>query len=628
MKSVLVITPDISKIQSYTGKLGYIIKSLYLSSLNLKLNIIVKLLKSNYQITLLSSDYFKFPSVQQLYYSQFINARSDPQNNQQSWQLIRKINSILQELSPNFISQEGIAITRLHETNLAGVISYEYLSFFNLYQKILKQQDFKKIIILNCHPHSLMAKHIAVKEGLPVINIKLLSLDNIICFLDSFFRKREQTKKLQDFLRLSSQARPNINSGSILLSVDFFRHLKILVPLYKYLAKNNQNPLLVTPLPLIKTNLNNFNLNSVKICFLPSFLPQNYYRQNQKTWQKQMNTLHRQAKIYFLKKNNTTEDFLLKLFFKHLSPIIKYGFIISKLYLKAGNNLFEILKPKAVIVAADVRQTELTLSLLAKKYHIVSILVSPRTIIFNEEPSLFNTTDLISTAGKQAYQKLIKLGVPKTKIIIAGDPSYQYISSKPKNQVYRLLGIKDLSKKIILLISDRTNPLLSKEEKKQTFKIVSQAVKKIKNAVLVIKPHPTEKKHRLVEETKSWQINNAIISDNYQLELFDLLKYCQVVLLAWSMTGLEATMFNRPVIVVNPTDKDYDQLIPYVKNEGAVLAKSTLKLIFWLKILTDHNHPQTKNQLRKAHKFAEYYIKSNDNQATKRITQALLNASL
>ena len=76
-----------------------------------------------------------------------------------------------------------------------------------------------------------------------------------------------------------------------------------------------------------------------------------------------------------------------------------------------------------------------------------------------------------------------------------------------------------------------------------------------KNTVLVIKPHPSEKRYRVLEELKEWGIANAIVTDNNQLELVELLNVCSVVLQTWSMTVFEAIMMNRPVISVNPFKK-------------------------------------------------------------------------
>ena len=93
------------------------------------------------------------------------------------------------------------------------------------------------------------------------------------------------------------------------------------------------------------------------------------------------------------------------------------------------------------------------------------------------------------------------------------------------------------------------------------------------------------------------------------------------------MTGLEAILFNRPLVVLNLTNKNYDQIIPYVSSKAAVKATNFKKLTSQLKTLTNPNHPQTKKQIKTAHQFASHYIKPPDGLVCQRITQLLLKQS-
>ena len=409
----------------------------------------------------------------------------------------------------------------------------------------------------------------------------------------------------------------------ILLSVDFFRHLKTLVPLYHYLAAKRLNPWLVTDINSLSNNLKNFKLPQANSCFLASWLTPGYYEEHQQEWQQAVRDLHRRAQ--------RQNQFLRQLIFLELSPLIKYGLMLNKLYLEAGEQLFLKLKPRAVVVIADYRLTELTLSVLAKKHQVFSLLVSPRTIVFDEEPSKFNLTDFVAVAGQQAYEKLRQLKVPAKRIKIFGDPSYEYYARLRRNfspaQLYRQLGIKDLKKKIVIFTSDRVNTLLSAEEKRQSLTLAYQAVQAVPGTVLVVKPHPTENRRQLLAEIQSWGIKAAVVSDNDRVELFDLVEAAAVVILNWSMMGLEVALLNRPVIIVNPAGKNYDQIIPYVSSHGAVAIKNAQELQQQLKILCQRQHPQTQQQLRRAKKFASYYVKEPDGRVCQQLVNFLLKAS-
>ena len=158
-------------------------------------------------------------------------------------------------------------------------------------------------------------------------------------------------------------------------------------------------------------------------------------------------------------------------------------------------------------------------------------------------------------------------------------------------------------------------------------KLAQAAVRQVDNAILVIKPHPTEKRYQLLEELKAWQVNDVIVTNNSQLELLDLLTVSSVVVQTWSMTGLEAITFNLPLIIVNPLNKNYDQVIPYISGYGAKEAKNQTQLMELLKIFTNKTHPQTKSQLLSARHFAREYIKTPDGQVCQRISDLLVKAS-
>jgi len=257
---------------------------------------------------------------------------------------------------------------------------------------------------------------------------------------------------------------------------------------------------------------------------------------------------------------------------------------------------------------------------MAKHYHKFSLMISNRTIMFPGEPYLYQETEKISVTGNYVRDKLIKIGINPQKIAVDGDPRFE--DWQPgKAAVYKKLGIKDLSKKIVLLISFRPNQQISPGEKKEFIELSRAAVKELGRTVLVIKPHPTEKKYQLEADLKQWQINDVIIADNSQLELFSLLSVAAAVLQTWSMTGLEAMIFNRPVAIVNPTQKDYDRVIPYLAGGGALAAKNKAELAGQLQQLFHKHQPAIQAHLTTAKNFAAGYIRIPDGKVCQRISR-------
>ena len=84
--------------------------------------------------------------------------------------------------------------------------------------------------------------------------------------------------------------------------------------------------------------------------------------------------------------------------------------VLSRLYLQAAQNLFLKIKPKRLIVVFDTRNLETSLSLVAKKNNVRSIMVSPNVLMDLAEINNYDTTDLVALPGKFIRDKLINQG--------------------------------------------------------------------------------------------------------------------------------------------------------------------------------------------------------------------------
>jgi UDP-N-acetylglucosamine 2-epimerase len=629
MSSVLIITEDVAKIQTFSGRLGKIYALIYQKLLATKLNLIIFLLKPKYDITVLSSDSFQFKSIRNLYYSQELSRDRFAKLKPFASRLTKQIAKSITQADGVFSVYHSIPLIKLWQNKISVKLMYEYFAYVELINRLLSSGQFDSVLILGKSLQEELAIFFAESNKLKLINFSYFNLNWINNWLINYFRRHELALKINNFKSQSSASKHKFESPrpTVFLSADFYRHLKTLVPIYLQCKKTKLNPVFVTDDGLIKTYLNNFQIKQPNYLFLASFFSNTRLDKYLRSWQKSIKVIHKKTKDILFASPRRLDKLILKLFFKELSPIINKGLALSRLYLISGDQLFNTLKPKSVVVVGDTRLVELTLSYLAKKYHVPSLTVSSRTIMFDEDSTKYDTTNLVSVAGEYARNKLLKYKVKKEKIFVCGDPQYDYFKELEKHfsyvKVRQQLKIRNPDKKIILLISFRSNPQLPIEEKRDFFLLASRAVKQLKNVVLVAKPHPTEKRGHLVNQLEDWGITNVVVSDNQKLELFDLLKVCSVVVLAWSMTGLEAMMFNRPVVILNPYSKNYDQFIPYLKNSAASQATSVEGLIKNIKILSNKNHPQRLRQLNRAKKFTSRYIHEFDGKASQRIVQLI-----
>lgn len=600
MKHVLIITEDIVKIQTLTGILGKIFKFIYLNWLKFRLKFLIFILNPFCQMTVICSDYFKLNSKNVFFYSQLL---SDINYADNRLFYLKLVDNLLKDID-----------APLFKTRLSIFLTYHYYIYADLYQKFIKDQKPDLIITLSNSYHEQIARFISKLQNIKALKLHFLTLISINHFLKKFFLNREYSQKIKNFLSQVKKPQPNIKkmNKAVFLSLDFHRHLKTLAPIYQELVKQNKNPWIITDILNLEPTLKNLRLEKANVVYLASFLFKNYQAKAP------LITLKSQKEI-------NLDSFLHNLSLKTALPIIKHSLVLQNLYLQASKNLFKLTNPKALAVVSDLRYQELALSLMAQKNQVNSVLVSPNTLLGLEELNPYDTTQKVALVGQFIKDKLTKQGLNPQKLFLVGDlrtENYQMIKQQlNRKEVYQKLGLS-LNKKIVLVISFRPTWMIPKPEKQAFFQMAAKAVDQAPNTVLVVKPHPTEKRYRVVDELRQWGIK-AIVSDNNQLELVDLLNASSVILQTWSMTIFEAIMMNRPVISINPGKKDYNFFLPILKAGGAIQIYSQSQLNHWFKILLNPTHPKTKLQLKKAKAACAQFIRPPDGKVAQRVVGLL-----
>lgn len=630
-KRLLIVTQDIVKIQTFSGKIGRIYSLFYSFFLKLKIFTTVYLYKSKYEITLLSSQRYNLPLKENLLYSfQVLDRDSLVKFKPLIWQLVRELTQSAGRLNPSFSHFLNTPLLKIWENKISTQLMNDYIFYYELLIMLISEKKFDSVMVLGKSSQENLAIFVASRKLINVIKISHPNLNQVDNYLMRFFRQREMEKKINNFLKLSALKSIKPAKNMVLFSLDFFRYLQTLAPVYSALEKTALCPVFIADFQNAQTYIDNFNLHETNLSFIASFASKKYLNRIE-AWLETGKIIGRQLEKSINSLPNQEKKLLLRQYLNGFKPIISHGLILSKLYLQASDQLIRQLKPKAIVVAGDTRLIETSLSLLAKKYQLQSLTISPRTMIFDEETYQYDLTDRYLVTGQFAASKLSKLGVNPAAINIIGDPRYDHFFDLKKNfnrsEIYQKLNLGDLTKKIILLVSFRPNPQLTLEEKRDFFLLASNAVKEIPNAVLVAKPHPTEKRYLLVEQLKQWNITNVIVSDNQTVELAEILLSSSIVALAWSMTGLEAIMLDRPVVAINPYSKDYNQFIPYIKAGAAVEANSTRELIAIFKTYLQPQHHKTQALLKKAKQFSSQYIKAPSGKVSQEIASLIVKAT-
>lgn len=604
----MIIAQDIGQIQTLTGFLGKTYSRFYLWWLKLRLKLYLFTLPSAKQEPILISADFtsSLRAYKTINYDQELAALNFSAKRKFYWQLTHRL---LSQMSGDKQSRKVL------ETRLAIYLTYRFFIYADLFKKIFSKHLPKKLIILDDSIQSQIAAMVAKEKGIPITSWQFLSISWFDRWLTRFLLNREYQGKLEQFMVQSRYDQPLRRKikYAVLLSVDFYRHLKTLGPLYQYLVRQGVKSWLVTDTVNLEMALTNLNISQANFFYLPSFLSKSI--------------ANKKVNIINSKRRKNLADLLIKLSFDYAGPLICQGLFLSRLYLKAARNLLRICRPKAVVVVSDLRFSEQALALAAKENHVPSVMVSPNSLLSNDALNQYNSTDKVAVVGEFIRQKLIRQGINPKKMTVVGDlqAEMQRGIRKKFNRrfVLKQLGINEVNKKIILAISFRSNLIIPQHEKELYLRWVGKAVKTTPQAVLVVKPHPTEKHSQVKAELKQLGLDKAIIADNQKVSLPALLQAASVVVETWSMTIFEAISANKPVVCVNPLHKDYSRFLPIIKQGGALEVSREQDLVKWLKILVNEKHPLTKKQLIRARKACSYFIHPDDGRASYRVAKLL-----
>ena len=187
----------------------------------------------------------------------------------------------------------------------------------------------------------------------------------------------------------------------------------------------------------------------------------------------------------------------------------------------------------------------------------------------------------IAVWGEYLRKLLISEGVDSSKIVVTGSTRYDKIAFKlevDREKIYQELNIPS-NKGIILFVDERLiqNKILTRKEAYIYAKSIIEAATRIPGKHLVIKlrkePRMEESLNLIKKILDEINVNNVTITHLY---LYELLALADVVIIFSSTVGLEALIFDKPVISVNFTG---EELYPYIKSGAALRCPSPSEIL-------------------------------------------------
>ena len=511
--------------------------------------------------------------------------------------------------------------------------SYAYYDSFN---EIIKTVYIISNIIRQEKPSSI----IYVKEGLLIDKVIELISENLgikTKKINSYFKlaqfkivKKFKTALIKNFFDIRFFLRKNLLGYILSLQNKEFNNKNVL---FVYMCSNRIHNY-VNPI-LDKLKKTNYGIYALDITGYKEFLNLKMFRKKIKD--KELN--HVLLENYISRKNfreikkehnkfldlwnslEENEDFRRIFSFNGLNiwKLIKpqfscYFYLRLKHHLInmiAVDNVIRTLNPSIAVTPSETTEFDKGLFLACQKRKIPSIGIQhgllndlrcihkKNEVSFREiNPSYCPIPSLTAVYSSVDKEFLIKNGnYPKNSVVVTGnqryDPLVDIKRTFDKKQICSELRL-DSDKKIIVLGTEVFTPKYAEI----LFKIVCDAVKKLDKVQFVVKVHPEESPKYYENLIK---INNtkAIV---IKYDIFKILHICDLLLIERSTIGLEAAIFEKPIIAVNLTGNS-DQ-VDYVEKGIALGVYNEKDLLPSIKsALFDK---KTKNKLAKNRKKYVY----------------------
>jgi spore coat polysaccharide biosynthesis predicted glycosyltransferase SpsG len=223
---------------------------------------------------------------------------------------------------------------------------------------------------------------------------------------------------------------------------------------------------------------------------------------------------------------------------------------------------------------------------------------------------------VVSPFARDAH---IKMGAPAEKLFVTGQPRFDLIDqSKSSSQAIMAQLKVPQNKGIIVLATQPLSALWTEEERKEFLEAILNVMAEFPEKQLVIKLHPSDKMEEY-QQMSAVKNSNVIICQH--IDLYGLLRSCDVLITAHSTVALEAMILNKPVITVNLTGRP--DVMPYAESGAAlgVYLKEDLAPAIDTTLYNDHVR---EDLAKKREEFVFEHAYKLDGQATGRVVELMM----
>ena len=316
--------------------------------------------------------------------------------------------------------------------------------------------------------------------------------------------------------------------------------------------------------------------------------------------------------------SNNTEDIVIKNYLNCFNDNYIVGKALQLLVTHAlVQVVFNKMKFRSLLVAADSAPFNNVACNVADYRKIPTYSIPQVYIKFQKIGTVLPNASKIFVSGEHVKKEFVRLGMDKEKIIITGNPRYDYIKKNTPE------GNAKTSKKIIVVAMSRWH-----EKDPQWMTQLIQFCNK-NSLDILIKVHPMYKfytnnefSEELIEKIKQ-NCSGLKFVISYDMDLKEILPKTSVLITEYSIVAVEAAFNEIPVIVTNINRNKDDEYSKGYQKEGIAIHTSTITELCnsITKILDDK---ETGLKLKEAIKQFNYnYNYLHDGKATERILNTL-----
>ncbi|UCC91433.1 MAG: UDP-N-acetylglucosamine 2-epimerase [Candidatus Aenigmatarchaeota archaeon] len=503
--------------------------------------------------------------------------------------------------------------TSLFDLAELGVYSYLITSIGNyeMFNSAVKMEKPDKIVSINRNGvYGTIALLASEDNGIELLyhdfmlmpKIKTKFLDFIFPHMVNFLRKRTRTKPVE---KLQSEYPKDKKTNKILVFTGSTHHVGMIVPWAEELQKNPKNHVVVIGL---FDNKKDYVKHNIEFELFGNYMTDEIFRKLneqsgvlKKKWDNLREDMDFKKSVTYKNKNTwkMMKNELTSLFLGVFPKVLEY--------FKISCNIMESMKPDVVMVLNDRNKFGKSAVMAGKIKNKKTFWLQHGAIgKYVRGPSIADNNLVFGNHDKKF---LIQRGINDKNIFVTGQPRFDSVVAKKidKKSVYKQLGI-DPEKGIVVFTTQLDLP-----DQELVISEIVRAMKEFPNLRLVIKLHPLDLPHLPHNIVKKYD-SDAVIVKN--IDIHELLKSCEIMITETSTTSLDATMLNKPVIIMNLGNQHEDTIYEKegcgigVHSEGEL--KSAIK-----RILHDK---KTKNYFEKNRKKIIYDLMYRlDGKASKRI---------